>query len=401
MEPMPFLTGAITSRHGEPGRHARPVFLLMTSTTPLKLCIVTPCHWAALFGGAEYQIRCLLDVMLRERSFDIHYLARHLKPGFTPEGYSTHHVGRNGSRPHYNQIFDAARIHATLKKLQPDVIYQRVGGAYTGISALYARQTGCRMVWHVSSDKDVTPFRPEMSKDIALRYLEKLSLEYGVRNSSDIIVQTEQQADALARHYQREATAIIANFHPDPAPQIDKKGEIEIVWIANFKPLKQPELFVRLAREMDTVPGVRFTMIGRCGAKRRRQLEKESSAIQSLNYIGSHSFDEINRILSKAHILVNTSRYEGFPNTFIQAWQNEVPVVSLNVNPDNVLTKHGIGFPCANDFEQLVRKVRLLVKNEELRTSMGRKARRYALEHHSEKNAERIIHLIEEGAAHE
>ena len=41
----------------------------------------------------------------------------------------------------------------------------------------------------------------------------------------------------------------------------------------------------------------------------------------------------------KSKILINTSSFEGFPNTFVQAWANGVPVISLKVDPDNIIKK--------------------------------------------------------------
>ena len=47
---------------------------------------------------------------------------------------------------------------------------------------------------------------------------------------------------------------------------------------------------------------------------------------------------EVNALLEHTDLLVNTSDYEGFSNTFIQAWMRRVPVVSLRVDPDRLLS---------------------------------------------------------------
>ena len=53
----------------------------------------------------------------------------------------------------------------------------------------------------------------------------------------------------------------------------------------------------------------------------------------------------------------NTSKTEGgSPVTFIQAWMNSVPVISLNHNPDKILSKHKIGLH-SQTFEQMVEQM--------------------------------------------
>ncbi len=367
-----------------------------------KLCIVTPSHWAANFGGAEYQVSCLLDAIAKRTSFEVHYLARNLNPEFVSDQYHIHWVGSKHKLARHSHLFDAPKLYSTLKQIRPDVIYQRVGCAYTGIAALYAKRSSCGMLWHVASDQDVTPLKMNISKDAPFNYAERKILEYGIKNANGIIVQTHQQANILKRHYGREPNCIVANFHPTPELQLPKKKQLSIVWIANLKPLKQPRIFMELAKRLGNPPGIRFVMIGRnSNWKWGHKLQTDISKTEHLEYIGEQPFDKVNEILSQAHILVNTSQYEGFPNTFIQAWMRKVPVVSLNVNPDNVLNTQGIGLACSGSFDKLIQNVQLLIENDQLRTSMGEKARSYALDHHSEKNAEQIIRILEGKTEHE
>ena len=57
----------------------------------------------------------------------------------------------------------------------------------------------------------------------------------------------------------------------------------------------------------------------------------------------------MNRLLARSHIFVNTSTHEGFPNTFIQSWLREVVVVSLQVDPDQVLERQQVGIAAGSE----------------------------------------------------
>jgi hypothetical protein len=60
----------------------------------------------------------------------------------------------------------------------------------------------------------------------------------------------------------------------------------------------------------------------------------------------------------------------------------QVPVVSLNVDPDGVIEQYKLGFH-SRTFERMVKDVRRLVTDRELREELGENARRYALKEHN------------------
>jgi hypothetical protein len=54
----------------------------------------------------------------------------------------------------------------------------------------------------------------------------------------------------------------VANFHPLPQENVEKGRQSGIAWVANMKPKKQPEVFLRIAKDLQSIKGVRFIMIG-------------------------------------------------------------------------------------------------------------------------------------------
>ena len=84
-------------------------------------------------------------------------------------------------------------------------------------------------------------------------------------------------------------------------------------------------------------------------------------------------------------IFVLPSRKEGFPLVPIEAMMMGVPTIRSNVEGANDQIKHNInGFIFKNeDSQELSKYIRLLLENDELRKSMGQKARLYAIDRFS------------------
>jgi glycosyltransferase involved in cell wall biosynthesis len=362
-----------------------------------RLCFLLPSHWASNMGGAEYQARLILERLIELDMFELHYVARHVPDDFTPRGYTLHRIAR-GPRVAGSFLPDTRRLWRVLGRLQPDILYQRVGCAYTGVAAFYARTAATRMVWHVSSDRDVTPATNGHVLRQPLVALDKAFLEYGVRNAHAVVVQSAQQRKLLRQHYGRNCAALVPNFHPAIAESLAKPRErVRVCWIANMKPLKRPELFLQLAHDLRHLRHVEFVMAGAMMPAHSggRELERRMEDLPNLRHLGVLPLSDVNRLLASSHLLVNTSDFEGFSNAFIQAWLREVPVVSLSVNPDGVFAGDRYGICAEGGYAQMRAAVERLAQDRDVRTAMGRRAREYAIDTFSINNIDRLLPVFD------
>lgn len=350
-------------------------------------------------GGAEYQMACLLEALIALDAYEIFYLAHRIAPDFHPDGYRIVRIGKEGDALRWGYITHALPLYRALRGIKPDVIYQRVGGGYTAIAAHYARRHAACLIWHVAHDADVTRDATLAGRNPVRRFLERRSIEYGLRHADHIVVQTERQASLLKLNFARTADAVIPNFHPLPRELIDKAGAPRVVWVANLKPWKQPEVFVRLAAALSDLDQVRFIMVGAAAVGSGtgvwdELLMRSIKAASNIDYLGERHQAEVNELLARAHVFVNTSLHEGFPNTFIQAWMRDVPVVSLHVDPDGILDREAIGMYAGSE-EALAQAVRMLITDPAKRAEYALRARSHAILQHSLRNADVLVHLID------
>jgi glycosyltransferase involved in cell wall biosynthesis len=368
-----------------------------------RVCIVTPMLSSTHTGGAEYQIQQLVDVLSSSGRHEIYYVNSVSDEDDGSRRYRAVRVGSDTTTPRFGYLCQAVPLYRALEQIEPQAIYQRVACGYTGICAYYARRHGANLVWHVAHDSDVSPDMSLDGRNPVRRFLEKRSVEYGIRRASHIVTQTRDQARLLERNYKRTAAAVIPNFHPAPNERIDKSGERTVTWVASIKPWKRPEAFLAVAEQLRDLADVRFVMIGADGSGKGEKAWAQSilrriERTPNVTYLGPQTQSQVNELLARSHVFVNTSRYEGFPNTFIQAWMREVPVVSLQVDPDRLLEEQGVGIACDDSQQRLAEAVRCLISDPAMRDAYGRTAREYANSRHSMANAAGLAELIEKTA---
>ncbi len=187
---------------------------------------------------------------------------------------------------------------------------------------------------------------------------------------------------------------VVPNFAEAPAAIEKKSGKFTVLWIANLKPLKRPEVMVQIARDL-AAHEIQFKVIGRrtanawCDA-----VVRDISHEPNMEYLGEIELELVNTELERAHLLINTSAYEGLPNTFIQAWLREVPTVTLNIDPDGMIAAAGLGY-CASNLEMLKNRILRYLANRDELANIGSTARDFALRRFSMDNAHVLRGVVE------
>jgi len=115
-------------------------------------------------------------------------------------------------------------------------------------------------------------------------------------------------------------------------------------------------------------------------------------ALPNVDYRGRVSPDEAMKIIADAAIFLSTSEEEGFPNTFTQAWSAGTPVISLTVDPGELIDRIGMG-TVAQSIDDAVARIHALMQSPERRDEIAHRARAFIEENHS---ATRVVKLFEE-----
>lgn len=268
------------------------------------------------------------------------------------------------------------------RALKPDVVCCFGNNALSAEVIADCRRTGIRTILCIASDKDISPdYRP--GNRARNHYgMPKWKGHYSLVHADRIAVQTEDQREALRRHFGRDAALIrnpVAVSAGDPQRWLPRAEREFVLWIGRTDDFnKRPMLFLELARDC---PDLQFVMIAsRTDDAVFRALEQACPA--NLRIVGHLPPQKIWDYLHRARVLVNTSKFEGFPNAFLQSAVMGVPIISLEVDPDGMLANHGCGICAAGDPRTIREAVVKLCEDGTRADALAETCHRHVLERH-------------------
>jgi glycosyltransferase involved in cell wall biosynthesis len=271
-----------------------------------------------------------------------------------------------------NLLLKIFLIWKAMLEANADIYFQHGGAGF--IVPLFCRIIRKRCVVGIGSDAYVD----KEIKDWGFLFRFGSKLEIMLANV--IIAQSNFQKVMLVKNFYKNSFLIKNPFPIGTKKKPMKLNPSIVLWVGSISDVKQPDLFLKLAKIM---PEIKFQMIASKGEKEDDydKIREISQTIPNLDFLGFIPFNQINQYYERASILANTSKFEGFPNAFIQSWMNYTPVVSLNADPDEIICKYGLGLH-SRTFGQLVDDIKTLIKNERLREEMGKNGRQYVEKEH-------------------
>lgn len=349
-----------------------------------SICFINPGTIFNRIGGAEVQTYILASEAA-QRGWNVYYVTKHDQVDYEQNG-SINFIPfeETGSIDRDKKTFIQL-----LGVIDADVYYQRGRKLWTYYTGEYSRKARKPFIFATSMDIDCyrnkKVFRyTKTYKDIvasvyhagAAMKIDRYTLR-GMKSASLVLSQTKKQKELLSRNLSIQST-IFPNIHPVPYDIPEKSNPPVVLWLANLKEWKQPEVFMEVARSLKDLD-CQFILAGRLiDTHYRNHIDAPAREIDNFRYIDNVSFEKSNKLIAGSSLFVNTSRMEeGFPNTYIQAWMRRTPTIALHFDPDGVIEREGLGAK-AGTYNRLCDLVTEYVQNRSLRDAVGERARNYA-----------------------
>lgn len=248
-------------------------------------------------------------------------------------------------------------------------------GNYSAMLARWTEDAGRHLVLVAGSDSD---FSAEYQSNAAGRnfYGSDLALcGEAVRRAGTIVVQTRVQRCLAAERFGR-AARVIGNpmeFDDAAVEGVPDRPAGHALWIGKSDRIKRPNLVHDLARRC---PDITFKMVVN-PVDRALFNDLRRSRPENVQLIEQASAREVANLFAGAFCMLNTSMFEGFPNTFLEAGRHAVPVISLAVDPDGIIAAHDAGAIVHGDLDAMSAALRIFNEDRARAREAGRNLRRH------------------------
>jgi glycosyltransferase involved in cell wall biosynthesis len=238
-----------------------------------------------------------------------------------------HSTGPVNTASRIKKILDLANA---MRRSQADLFICRNPPRLASLSFIITRTLHTPWIYHIANDQNIGTRPEQLTKPIRSLF------NHAISNASSIVSQTEYQKNTVSNKYDQDST-VIPNGYPIKKEAGLQSNHSKFIWVGRFdKKQKRPHLFLTLAERN---PEFTFDIIGGGDdtSSYVQDIIRKSKDLVNVNYRGFLDHNEVHQEYVNSYALVNTSAYEGFPNTFLEAWRSKTPDASLSVNTNRFI----------------------------------------------------------------
>lgn len=351
----------------------------ITIIQPRAMAIIHEGSERKAFGGAEMQSVYL--VMLLNSRYPVNFIIqktnRLLKEKFktikTQYTYSETTISVRYLRFLYPRLYYDIKA---LWKSNAEFYYQRGPSELTGTTGIFCKLFKRKFIYAISGNGEIKDLKEKLKNPFA-KFLYKRGLEL-----SDVIVcQTHTQKQLLCDRLRGKAI-VINNIFPSLFMEKKPTPPQHILNVGGLRPLKRQTFFLRLAKNFIHE---KFICIGGGKDNYANTLFEKGKSIQNIKMTGHLPHEKVQEFIKQAYCLVNCSDNEGFPNVFLEAWANKIPVISWGFDPDGIISSYSLGF-VVEGMDELKKAVNIYLKRPDIRKRHGENGKNYVDKFHSNRS---------------
>jgi len=303
-------------------------------------------------GGAELQV-ALLARELAGRGGEVVILGGDTgqKDGSVIDRVRLRTGGQFHSGNPAAMLGSAPRVFSVIREERPDWVFLLGWTAWMAAVVAMRGVLGFRAGFICGLDSELTgDFRRENPMRGGL-------FEWGVARCDLRYAMTEHQRELFAKRGWN--CAMYRNLILPRAFKHLGAKTVDFLWVSRCQPVKRPHLILDL---VEALPGHSFEMIcPREDVGLWESVAERGAKLANLRFIEKVPYHEIQRHYDAARVFVNTSEWEGWPNSFIQAGLGRTALLSLAVNPDGIFERFGLGCFAGGDLEKLKSQARAMM----------------------------------------
>jgi glycosyltransferase involved in cell wall biosynthesis len=344
----------------------------------MKIVIIVsqfPPQW---FGGTEIGTYRIAE-HLAKRGHEVHIITS-LDEGMPEDscekGFNIHRILRIRIK-FFGKLFFWAAIVRRIHKIDPDIVQAQ--NLDSGIPALISKKL-LKLpyaVWGQGSDV----YLPTWTI--------KLSSKTIIKNADSVFALTKNMKKVMQAIYNREITVIPTGIdiedYADRSRGIEKETGKIILFVGRLNQVKGVQYLLRAMKIVyEALPYARLILVG--DGEERKNLEYLSDTLgirDCVNFIGAIPFErtyEISDYMDKADVFVLPSLSEGLGTVILEAMASGLPVVATRVGGIPDILEDGVNGYLVEpgDFQDMAKKITLLLENQTLRHQLSEQNRKKA-----------------------